>query len=93
MKICETCDVRLRLKMCDGKDGDVDTKYCFRRVGSVSNVPNSIKPFDEISELNIPDYIESETVEIEDYHGEHTGILIGVSKFDGFRYPIGFITK
>ena len=101
-KICETCDSKERLKICEGRDGNF--KYCFRRVGSVAGLKDSITPFNEISELE--DYTWAyQGCRISEYSGEHMGILLG--KFDPLKndlssfldldkereYPIGFITK
>ena len=35
-KLCEICDTRNRLGMCNGRDGDF--KYCFRKVGSTNGL-------------------------------------------------------
>ena len=35
-KLCEICDTRNRLGICNGRDGDF--KYCFRRVGSMNGL-------------------------------------------------------
>ena len=42
-KICETCDTRNRLCLCNGVEGDF--KYCFRKVGSVYDLQETITPF------------------------------------------------
>ena len=41
-KLCEICDTRNRLCMCNGRDGDF--KYCFRRVGSTNRLEETITP-------------------------------------------------
>lgn len=48
-KICETCDTRNRLRICNGRDGDF--RYCFRRKGSLTNLDQTITPFNTIDEL------------------------------------------
>lgn len=48
-KICETCDTRLRLGICKGKDGDF--RYCFRRMGSLNGLEITITPFNTLDEL------------------------------------------
>lgn len=48
-KICETCDTRNRLGLCKGRDGEF--KYCFRKVGSLSGLKETITPFTSIDEL------------------------------------------
>ena len=48
-KICEICDTRCRLGMCNGKDGDF--KYCFRKTGSIYDLEETITPFNTLHEL------------------------------------------
>ena len=52
-KICNTCDTRIRLCRCPGRDGDF--KNCYRPCGSVSNItPETIQPFNKYSEIRTP---------------------------------------
>lgn len=48
-KICETCDTRNRLCLCNGVEGDF--KYCFRKVGSVYDLQETITPFNDLDEI------------------------------------------
>lgn len=102
--ICVTCDTRNRLHLCSGKDGNFT--YCFRPVGSVSNIPGNIIQFNNIDELFLHDgwvqNINKETVYLDDEYygaGHHMRLLLGLfhgepqEKIDlGDCYPVGFIT-
>jgi hypothetical protein len=48
-KVCENCDTRCRLGLCCGKDDDF--KFCFRKVGSISGLKETITPFSTLHEL------------------------------------------
>ena len=48
-KLCEICDTRNRLGMCNGRDGVF--KYCFRKVGSTHRLEETITPFNTLHEL------------------------------------------
>ena len=101
--ICKMCDTRNRLGMCSGRDGDFT--YCFRPVGSVSNIPGNITPFNTIEELlennKWLDVIENTVYLDDEYYGygEHMKLLFGlfngeteeIIKYDK-RYPVGFVT-
>lgn len=47
--ICESCDAKNRLKLCNGKDGSF--KYCYRRSGNPEITKSSIFQFNTIEEL------------------------------------------
>lgn len=104
--ICKTCDTRLRMKMCDGKDGEF--KYCYRPVGSRENIPEEIFPFTTIDELyphlikRWGEWLIKESLKMEDY-GCNMFILLGCYahpipipygwwKPDTI-YPVGYITR
>ena len=104
--ICKTCDTRLRLNRCDGKEGNF--KYCYRQCYTLRGIEESIQPFNELSELKINNKFKD--LHIEDYSGKHIGILLGkydvnkcikdeyIEKFkddESFNteYPLGFIIK
>lgn len=103
-KICETCDTRNRLGMCNGLDGNF--KYCYRPVGSISNIPGNITPFNTIDELFekndwIKSVIKESAVLDENYYGRghHMKLLLGLfygepqEKIDsGINYPVGYVT-
>lgn len=103
-KICETCDTRKRLKMCNGRDGDF--KYCYRPAGSVSSIPNNITPFNTIDELFekndwIKSVIKSTATLDNDYYGKdhHMKLLLGLFYGEPQEkiksksyYPVGFVT-
>ena len=102
-KICETCDTRNRLKMCDGKDGDF--RYCYRPAGSTSNIIGNITPFNTIDELFekndwIKSVIKSTATLDRDYYGKdhHMKLLLGLrygepqEKIESKSYyPVGFV--
>jgi len=97
-KICETCDTRNRLCLCNGVKGDF--KYCFRKVGSVYDLQETITPFNYLDEifLNDCDYIKDldrESLRLsKDYYGnnEHMRLLFGRFLGDsGKVYPVGFV--
>ena len=48
-KLCEICDTRCRLGICNGNDGDF--KYCFRKTGSTYGLEKTITPFNTLHEL------------------------------------------
>lgn len=100
--ICITCDTRNRLRLCNGRDGNF--LYCFRPVGSVSNIPGNITPFNTIEELlknNKWLNVIEDTVYLDDeYYGisKHMKLLLGLFKGEseeliasGYKYPIGFV--
>lgn len=95
--ICETCDTRNRLKLCEGKDGCF--KYCFRKVGSISGVKESIVPFNTIEEVYAAsEYLRNtqlDSLHIIPYYGDHMKLLVGKyneALSDGMNYPLGYIT-
>jgi len=102
-KICETCDTRKRLKMCDGRDGDF--KYCYRPAGSTSNIPGNITQFNTIDELfEKNDWIKSvikstATLDNDYYENHHMKLLLGLFYGEPQEkiksksyYPVGFVT-
>lgn len=100
-KICETCDTKNRLGMCVGNEAEF--KYCVRRTGSLSNVPGSITPFNEIDEIftnPVWNELDHSSVIIDkNYYGmdEHMRLLWGRWDFDAKakeadqEYPVGYI--
>lgn len=100
-KICETCDTRNRLCMCNGNESEF--RYCVRRTGSLSNVPSSITPFNKLEEIfNNPIWDEldhSSVVLSEEYYGtdKHMRLLWGrwgfdiKAKEDNQGYPVGYV--
>lgn len=100
-KICETCDTKNRLGMCKGNDAEF--KYCVRRTGSVSNVPSSITPFNEVDEIfanPVWDELDRSSVILdENYYGSgtHMKLLWGRWNFDKEAkeadqgYPVGYV--
>lgn len=93
--ICKTCDTKNRLNLCNGREEEF--KYCYRRCGSISNIPETITPFNTIEELiiNVPkgefDWVKTETLEIKPYDND-IDILMGVF-IDNTYAPIGFIIR
>lgn len=47
--ICEKCDTRCRLGMCKGRDNGF--KFCFRRIGTITDLEETITPFTTLHEL------------------------------------------
>jgi hypothetical protein len=92
-KICETCDTKNRLHLCDGREGNF--KYCYRKSGSLDGVEETITPFNSVDELyDKLNYIEHGSLTMKNYHGEHMNILLGkYIDFDDKLYPIGFVIK
>lgn len=97
-KICETCDTRNRLCLCNGVEGDF--KYCFRKVGSVYDLQETITPFNNLDEifLNDCDYIkdlDKESLYLsKNYYDntEHMRLLFGRFLGDSDKvYPVGFV--
>lgn len=99
-KICNTCDTKNRLNICNGRDGDF--KYCFRKCGNLDGVFESITPFNNIEELYNCEWFNQEwrkvkqgSLHVEDYSGEHIGILLGQYEEMGETKdsPKGFVIK
>lgn len=100
-EICKTCDTRIRLQKCNGRDGDF--RYCFRKVGSTYGLEKTIVPFSDLHELyQKSEHLQNSVVEEsmfldgEDYGRDgHMVLLMGryILDPDGNRYPIGFVTK
>ena len=95
-KICDTCDTKNRLGMCNGVCKEY--KYCVRRTGSLGNVPGSIVQFNDVNEIfTHPAYedLDESSVFISDsyYSGEHMKLLYGRWKFDDQKivYPVGYV--
>ena len=99
-KLCEICDTRNRLGICNGRDGDF--KYCFRRVGSMNGLEKTITPFTTLHELyekcNWLDWIVPETLKLENEpygRGNNMVLLCGQSERQlgtSERQPVGFVT-
>lgn len=99
-KICEKCDTKCRLGLCQGKEGDF--KYCFRKTGSLSGLKETITPFSTLHELYEKcewlDWIVPESLILDNtpYAKSNTMVLlwgqtknqIGTNK----AQPIGYIT-
>lgn len=97
-KLCEICDTRNRLGMCNGRDGDF--KYCFRKVGSIHDLEETITPFNTLHELykecDWLQWIVPETLKLEGepYGGENNMVLLmGQSKVSNDYLPVGFVTS
>ena len=95
-KICENCDTKNRLKLCNGNDGSF--KYCFRKIGSLSGVKKSILPFNTLEELysnsEYLSYTQLDSLHMIPYC-DHMMLLMGKydKKFgDNREYPLGYIT-
>lgn len=100
-KICETCDTRKRLKMCNGRDGNFN--YCYRKAGSTAGLEETITPFNSVSEIfdNQCDYIraiDSDSVVLDETrYADHMCLIYGrfigdeAAKFTDKRYPVGYI--
>lgn len=100
-KICETCDTKNRLGMCDGNKGEF--KYCVRRTGTLSNIPGSITPFNEIDEIfsnPVWNELEHDSVLLDtDFYGMsgHMRLLYGrwdwdrAAKEEDCLYPVGYV--
>lgn len=89
--ICENCDTRIRLNLCNGKIGEF--KYCYRPTGSLNNINNeTILPFNKISEIKTPfdNAILKGTFEISDYGGRMK--ILTAEWLDRKRFPVGYIT-
>jgi hypothetical protein len=89
--ICKTCDTRIRLRICNGREGDF--KYCFRRVGTRNGLEETITPFNTIEELYdkckwlknvIKDslYLDEEHDYERPYNEEHFTALYGLYKYE-----------
>lgn len=96
-KICETCDTKNRLKLCDEKEGEF--KYCFRKVGSLDGVEESIQPFNELQELKNNSFLDGwiiiDSLHMVDY-SRHMNLLLGDSMdYDGAvkEIPVGYVVK
>ena len=100
-KICYGCNTRCRLGMCQGRDGDF--KYCFRRVGSTTDLKKTITPFNTLHELYEKqpwlDWIipESLVLSNEPYGGFNMVLLWGMDKYEENNspdkaLPVGFVT-
>lgn len=95
--ICENCDTKCRLGMCEGRDGEF--KYCFRRVGSIGGLEKTITPFITLHELydkqSWLDWVfpDSLVLDYKPYGNDnHMVLLWGISKIDGEPLPIGYVT-
>ena len=96
-KLCEICDTRNRLGICNGRDGDF--KYCFRRVGSTHRLEETITPFNTLHELyekcDWLDWIIPETIKLENksYGSKNNMVLLmGKSENTDEYLPVGFVT-
>ena len=96
-KICETCDTKNRLKLCNGREEDF--KYCFRKVGSLHGVEESIQPFNELQELKNNNFLDgwviADSLHMVNY-SSHINLLLGDSiDYDGTinEIPVGYIIK
>ena len=96
-KLCEICDTRNRLGMCNGRDGVF--KYCFRKVGSTHRLEETITPFNTLHELyekcDWLDWIIPETIKLENksYGSKNNMVLLmGKSENTDEYLPVGFVT-
>lgn len=99
--ICKTCDTRIRLRRCNGKNGNF--KYCMRKVGSISGLEESIVQFNTIEDIkkNLNPYTDgfdfnSLWIDTNDYDVAGTMTLLW-GRFNnvsnGADHPIGYVTK
>lgn len=91
-KLCDICDTKNRLHMCNGKCENF--KYCFRKVGSLDYLEESIQPFNNIQELKSNAFLQEtntnfDKLRIEKYD-ENIGILFEIIECD-IPVPRGFI--
>lgn len=106
-KICEHCDARLRLQLCEGREGNF--KYCFRRAGSIDGLCETITPFSTLEELYdncqwlmdcvkmgalIKDSIQMSNLQYgyDPYMVLLWGSWIGLNRKPLLSSPIGFVT-
>lgn len=96
-KICEKCDTRCRLGMCNGRDGDF--KYCFRKTGSICDLQETITPFNTLHELYEKckwlDWINPETLILDNRpysSGNKMVLLWGQCKGTNQAFPCGYVT-
>lgn len=105
--ICRFCDTRIRLGICNGREGDF--RYCFRRAGSIGGLAETITPFNTLDDLVENCEWLREMLKIDEmklilsdkpYEGdEHIVLLYGVQEYgDGCgspenRAPLGFVTR
>lgn len=102
--LCKICDTKNRLRMCNGRNGNF--KYCFRRVGSISGLKETITPFTTLHELYEKcDWLEhivpeSLVLSNEAYSGNHMVLLwgqyedqIGTNKGQPLGYVMAKTTK
>lgn len=105
--ICKNCDTRIRLGLCNGREGDF--QYCYRKVGSVNGLEDTITPFNTIDDLyenceHLKGTIKEQTyLDNKPYaNDEHMVLLYGLYKGEpdleekierGFVYPIGYVTR
>lgn len=98
-KICETCDTKNRLGLCDGKDGDF--KYCYRKAGSLHGLSESITPFNTIEELykkighDRLNWIDKDSLYMVHYYKRINLLLGSYIDSDGKEKecPVGYIIK
>ena len=94
-RICETCDTKIRLGICEGKEGDF--KYCYRKTGSRFGLEETIKPFTELIELHehLDQSIDRQSLRLTDDYGNDGNMCLLMGKYyaDDNEYPLGFITK
>lgn len=96
-QICETCDTRCRLHMCQGQDGDF--KYCYRPVDSVDNIPDNITPFNTVDELYEKNKwiksVERDSLVFDDkpYGSPYMKLLLGhfIGDTVNDKVPVGFV--
>lgn len=100
--ICKTCDTRIRLRRCNGKNGDF--KYCMRKVGSINGLEESIVQFNTFEDIkkNLNSYTDGFIFDslwlddTTDYDAAGTMTLLWGkwrSCPDMVEYPIGYVTK
>jgi hypothetical protein len=97
-EICQKCDTRCQLELCEGKTGDF--KYCFRKIGSTFDLKETITPFNTLHELYEKckwlDWVipESLLLDNKQYGGDNMVLLLGqygAQKSDN-KLPLGFVT-
>lgn len=97
-KVCETCDSRIRLNLCEGKD--TEFKYCYRKSGNPQQTKDTIFQFNTIDELKIHikkehKYMDVESLTIDweygkDKRGSCTGLILCKYDYDLFVKTNGY---
>ena len=95
--ICERCDTRIRLGLCNGRDGDF--KFCFRKCGSLDGLKETITTFTTTDELwerceYLKDWVIKDSLELnnEPYGTKGNMCLLFGEAIDHTTCPLGYVT-